>query len=103
MASTARHSCNVWGCKPGGDERAHSRRDTHGGGERVVDHQRGRGQQARAFAQILRGHGVRAAAAGIGVYGLPVAEVDDDQQRHNRCAHRYDVAHTHKAQRNEQR
>ncbi len=87
----------------GGDERAHAGRDAHGGGEDVVDHQGGRGQQARALAQVLAGHGVGAAAVRIGVDGLPVAEVDDGQQDHDRRAHRDDVFDAHQAQRDEQR
>ncbi len=53
-----------------GDERAHAGRNAHGRSEDVVDHERRRRQQARAFAQVLRGHGVRSAALGIRIDGL---------------------------------
>ena len=86
----------------GGDQRAYAGRDAHRRGQDVVDHQRRRGQQSRAVAQVFGGHGVRAATLRIGLDRLPVAEVDDDQQDDDRAAHGDDVVHASQAERNEQ-
>ena len=53
--------------------------------------------------RFCAGHGVRAAALRISVDGLPVAEVDDDQQGDNGGADGHDVVDAHQAQRDEQR
>ena len=88
--------------RDGGDQCAHAGRDAHCSGEDVVDHERCRGQKAGAFAQVLAGHGVGAAAARIGLDGLPVAEVDDPEQDHDRRAHGHDVFHAEKTERNQE-
>ena len=85
-----------------GDQSAHASRDAHRGGENVVDHERRSAQKPCALAQVLAGHGVRPAAMRIGLDSLPVTEVDDHQQDHDRRAHGYDVFHAQQAERNQQ-
>ncbi len=63
--------------------RGHAGRDPYRRGQDVVDHQRRSGQQPCFLTQVLSGHGVAAAAAGIGSNGLPIAEIDDHQQDQN--------------------
>jgi len=87
----------------GGNQRAHSRRNSHGDNQDVIEHQRRRREQAGEDAQVLGGHRVRAAASGIRRNRLPVGKVDDDQQHDNREADRNDVAHASRAERNQQR
>ena len=65
----------------GGDECADAGGDAHADIEEVVEHQRRGGQQAAAAAQVFAGHGVRAAAVGVGGDGLAVAEEDDASSR----------------------
>ncbi len=55
-------------------------RDTNGGVEDVVDHQRRGGKQAGVVAQVLAGDRVAAAAVGVGLNRLAVAEINDGQQ-----------------------
>jgi sRNA-binding protein len=86
-----------------GDQCAHSRRNADCGVQDVVDHQRRCRKQPSALAQVLAGHGVRSAAVRIRLDGLPVTEVDDHQQDHDRRAHGHDVLHAQQAERNQQR
>ena len=63
--------------------RSHAGRDAHRRGQDVIDHQRGCGKQTCFFPQVLRCHGVAAAAARVCGNGLPIAKIDDHQQDQN--------------------
>ena len=64
----------------GGDQRADAGGDSDRGGQHIIDHQRRRREKPGPMPQILAGHGVRAAAARIGLDRLPVRKVNDHQQ-----------------------
>ena len=76
-------------------DRADQRRDTGGDadgrGEDVVDHQRGSGEQTGARSEVLAGDGVGTAAVGVGLDGLAIAEVENEQQREDRRENRQQV------------
>src|SRR5437870_3538393 len=65
-----------YGGNEGGDARGNA--DRHG--EDVVDQERRSGRQGGQFTEVVLGHDIGAAAAGIGLYGLPVGHADDNQQ-----------------------
>ncbi len=58
---------------------AHARGNPHRHGQRVVDHQGGSGQQARAHTQVLTRYSVRAAAGGISLNRLAIGKIDNRQ------------------------
>ena len=76
----------------GAGDRRNATGDRHGNGEDVVGEERGRGDEARSLAEVFAGDGVRAAAAGIGVHGLLVAQADEHEQRDDDGRDREDVA-----------
>ena len=82
---------------------SHTGRDAHGDDQHVVEHERGGGEQAGGRAQVLLGHGVRAAAVGIRRDRLPVGEIDDHQDDDDQRADRPNVPQAGRSQRNEQR
>ena len=55
--------------------------NTHRDGQRVVDQQRGRGDQAGVVADVLFRDDVRAAAGRVGMNRLTIRERDDGEQR----------------------
>ena len=69
----------------GGDAGGHRHRH----GEHVVDEQRGAGGLGRHLAQVLLGHDVGAAAAGVFHDRLPVAEGQQDQEDDDADADRH--------------
>ena len=85
-----------------GDECTDAGRDADCGGEHVVDHERGCCEQACAVAEVFGGDGVGAAAVGVGLDGLAVGEVDDDQKDDDRGADLDDVVDAAEAERDEQ-
>ena len=85
-----------------GDEGSDACGDADRGGEDVVDHEGGCGEEAGALAEVLAGYGVAAAAVGVGVDGLEVGEEDDDQQPEDGEADRYDVGDAGDAERDKE-
>ena len=86
----------------GGDQRADACGDADGGVQDVVDHERGGGEKAGGFAEVLCGDGIAAAAVGIGVDRLAVGEVDDGQKADDGEADGDDVRDAGQAERDEQ-
>jgi len=88
-------------------ERGHQRTDPSGdsdrGGENVVKHEGGGGEQSRKGAEILRGNCVGAAPARIGGNGLAIGKINNREQRDDAGADRYDVGDTCESQRNQER
>ncbi len=85
----------------GRDQGADSGGNAHGDGENVIGEQRGRGQQARARAQVESRHRVGAAARRIRGDGLAIGKIHDHQQRDDGGADGNDVANAQQAQRNQ--
>ena len=67
----------------GGRDGGRPRGDRDGDGQRVVDQQRRPGDQAGQDAEVVLADDVGAAAVGVGVDRLAVAEDHDGQQRHD--------------------
>ena len=88
----------------GADQGGDAGGDADRGGEDVVDHQRSRGKQAGARAQVFAGNGVGTATVEVGLDGLPVAEVKNHQQREDRREDRQQIMlDTDETERNKQR
>ncbi len=85
----------------GRHQRADAGRDSNGGGEHVIDHQRGGGQQARAFADVLARHGVGSATARVRIDGLAIREIDDGEQENDGAADGHDVGDAQRAERDQ--
>lgn len=89
-ASEPRHSASVCGSSGGNgrDQGADAGGDGDRHVEQVVERQRGRCEDRGTAPEVLLCHRVGAAAVGIGVDGLVIREVDDEQQpdddRHER-------------------
>ena len=71
-------------------QRRHPGRDGNRDGERVVNDQRGGGDQAGPVTEVGPRHRVRAAAVRVGVDHLAVGEHQDRQQEHDRDGDRQD-------------
>ena len=82
-------------------ERADAGRDADRDVQHIVDHQRRGGEQSPALAEIVLGDGVGAAVGRIGDDGLPVGEIEDQQQQADRRDHPADPGEAHRAQRHE--
>src|SRR5690606_2081680 len=76
----------------GGGDGSDAGRNAHRDRQGVVDQQRGPGDQGRAGAEVVLGHGVGAAAQGVGEVRPAVGEAVDDEQRGDGAADRDDVA-----------
>ena len=75
----------------GGNQRADASRNSHCGGEHIIDHQRSGRQQSGVGAEVLAGNGVRASALRIRGDRLPVREVHDAEQHHDAQSDRPDI------------
>ena len=87
----------------GRNQRAHASRDSHCGGENVVDHQCRRCQQSCAFTQIFGGDRIGSATLRVRCDGLAVGEIDDAQQPDDCNGDRPHVGCPGHAERNQQR
>src|SRR5580692_1270259 len=85
-----------------GNQRTYARRNPHRGGKNVVRKQRRSSQQTRKRSEVVARHGVGSAARGIGGNRLAVGKINNDQQRDDRRADRYNVLHAQKPKRNQQ-
>ena len=86
-------------------DRRHKRPDARGNADRhvehIVDHQGGRGEQARALPEIVLGDDVGAAIVGIGADRLPIGGEQDGEQTYDRRHHPADVGQAGRPQRDQ--
>src|SRR5580704_7380041 len=80
--------------RDGGNKRADSRRYADGGGENVVGEKRSRREQTGKYAEVALRDGVRATALRVGLDGLAIRKINDDEQDDDRRAERKNVVQT---------